>query len=607
MSNAVFLRLACFMDLFYHAGNTMTRPRLSLFVLLLAVFLPFSVSAVTRTPTKAVPVQRDPYEGEEHVADFNVTAALTSDRELTISEQINYDFASAYRHGIYRDIPVRYDRDGGTYNLRLDVTHITRDGNDEQYKDEIQDGVESIRIGDPDVGDLTGKHAYEIDYHTNRAINFFPDHDELYWNVNGNGWEYPIERASFTLTVPAGVELSSVSSTCFTGAYGSPEHDCTVTSGEGKIVFKATRVLEANEGLTIVVGFPKGIIRQPTLEEKALMLVSDNWELGMPLATLLILGAIWFLKGRDPRKGTVIPEYEPPQKLLPAMVGAIMTNGVVPGRTVTATIIDLARRGYLKINFGTKKGLLSSSQTYTFIKQTGSGYEKLQDYERAIYNGLFDGGDSQTVEDLKKTQFYSNVTTFKKNVQTKVDAMKLFDASPAKVKGFFTTAGIIIGWILVTVAGATFLGLACGVATGMLIMGFGFVMPRRTAAGIRLLADLEGFKWFLSVTEKERLDFHNAPERTPEQFMEFLPYAIVFEVEKKWAAQFADLNMEPPRWAEGSVSNWNTAMFVSNLSSMHTAASSSAYGSPSSAGGGGSGFSGGGSGGGFGGGGGGSW
>jgi uncharacterized membrane protein YgcG len=570
------------------------------------LLIPAVAYAAPQVRTQAPSPEPDPYQGSEHITDFAVNASLAPDRSLSFAESISYDFADNAHHGIYQYIPITYDRSGATYNLRLTVGSVTRDGRSEPYDQSTSDGDLNLKIGDPDVT-MTGSHVYAVNFTTNRAINFFPDHDELYWNVTGNGWEVPIERASFSLTLPPGLDSASVSSTCFTGEAGSTENDCSIANAPGRITFTATRVLGANEGLTIVVGLPKGVIAPPTTQEKVMMVVSDNSVLFFPILAFVLMFTAWWFKGRDPKLGTVIPEYEPPQKLAPAVIGAAMTNGEVPGKTTTATIIDLARRGYLKIRFGKNKGLLGTAQSYTFVKQRDD-YDGLTVFERDIQQGLFEGGAEQTIEDLKDRQFYQSVASFKRHVQEQIDLLKLFDARPGAIRSIFVTVAIIIGWLLVTIFGSTGLGMACAIATGLIIAIFGWFMPRRNADGVKLLTDIDGFKWFLSVTEKDRLDFHNAPERTPEQFMEFLPYAIVFDVEKKWAAQFASLNVPPPSWAEGSnMAGWNTALFVSNLSSLHSAASTSAYAAPSSAGSGGSGFSGGGSGGGFGGGGGGSW
>ena len=412
---------------------------------------------------------------------------------------------------------------------------------------------------------------------------------------------------SFVVSLPNGTDPSSVTSTCFTGVYGSTEHDCTVSVAGSDLTFESTRVLQQGEGLTIVVGLPKGVITPPSAADLFWQFMADNGVVFFPVMAFLVMFLLWWKRGRDPKLGTVIPEYEPPQKLSPALVGAIMTNGDVPSRTITATIIDLARRGYLKISFDEKKSLIGHAQTYTFIKQKAAD-AAMADYEKTLFDGLFSEGDSVKIDDLQGQKFYLTVASYRKQVQKVVDAMKVFTANPAMVRGAYISVAFFIGWGMFAVFGDTGVGVASGIATGIIIAAFGLVMPSRTTDGVRLYADLKGFKWFLSVTEKDRLDFHNAPERTPEQFMTFLPYAIAFEVETKWAGQFASLDLPPPSWATGtSMAHWNTMMLVSNLSSLHAAAASSGFSAPSSAGSGGSGFSGGGSGGGFGGGGGGSW
>ena len=544
---------------------------------------------------------------EETVTHFDVAATLDQKANLQFTESIGYDFGPAEKHGIYRTIPVRYERENGTYLLRLNVLGVQRDSADEVYTKESADGDLRLKIGRADTT-ITGAHDYMIRYATDRAVNFFPDHDELYWNVTGNGWEVPISEASFTLTLPEGLQASQVTSTCFVGPVGSTEGSCNIQlSGDHAIEVKATRELSPYEGLTVVLGFPKGILHEPTPMEKAWRVLADNGVLFFPLCALLVMGYMWWTRGRDPKLGTVIPEYEPPQKLTPAVTGAVMTNGSVPQRCTTATIIDLARRGFLKIRFGEEKHLLGDKQTFTFVnvKDTDG---TLNAYERDIHSGLFSGGDERTVADLADGKFYESVQNFTKDVQKEVDGMKIFVANPSAVRGAYIAVTIILTWGLVFFFGDTGIGVFSGFLTGAIVLGFGMFMPRRTKEGVRLLAGVEGFKWFLSVTEKDRLAFHDAPKQTPEQFNALLAYAIVFGVEKKWAEQFASLNVPPPSWAEGAaISHWNTVNFASSLGSLHQSASASSYSAPSSAGSGGSGFSGGGSGGGFGGGGGGSW
>lgn len=416
-----------------------------------------------------------------------------------------------------------------------------------------------------------------------------------------------MEQTSFSFMLPGSLDPQTVTTTCFTGVYGSTEAACAAATAERAITYKATRVLGAGEGLTVVYGFPVGTFPRPTTSEKAWALLWDNLALFVPLIVFVLMFWRWWTKGRDPKLGTIIPEYESPQKLSPAMLGAAMTNGLVPDRTVTATIIDLARRGYLKIRFGEKKELFGSKQTFTFVKQKEVD-DKLAAYEKTILEGLFKSGAEQSVQDLSDGKFYETVASYSNQVQKEISGLKLFDANPVLVRIVYIFIGCGVGLVLFFFLVWTFWGALCAVLSGLIIVVFGWFMPRRTAAGTKLLVDIEGFKWFLSVTEKDRLDFHNAPERTPEQFQAFLPYAIVFGLENKWAAQFASMNVPPPQWAEGTgMSNFSTVLLASSLSSLHSSASSAAFSPPSSAGGGGSGFGGGGSGGGGGGGGGGSW
>ncbi|MBI5654162.1 DUF2207 domain-containing protein [Candidatus Uhrbacteria bacterium] len=542
---------------------------------------------------------------EEVIRDISVVVQPGQGRNLTFEENISYDFGDAERHGIYRDIPEVYDRNGGSYDYRLDILEVKRDGQSEPYSVSRSGGEVDIKIGDADKT-ITGLHTYTIRYSTDRAINFFDTHSELYWNAVGTGWQVPIEKASIQFDYLNAIKPEKVQTDCFTGYYGSTEQACVSDNTAAGSRFTTTRVLGPNEAFTVVWGFvgPDNF-PPPTAWEKFKMMLADNFVLFIPFFAFITMLRLWWTRGRDPKPGTVIPEYEPPQDLTPALVGASMTNGVVPQRTVTATIIDLARRGFLKIRFGEKKGLFGTTQTFTFVKQKDLPIN-IPEYERHIFEGLFKNGDEQSVDDLSDGKFYTSVQSFNSDVTKRIDGMKLFHANPNSVRSLYIVAGVIIATVLFFFASNP-LGSVAAFVSGVIICVFGWFMPRRTSAGIKLYTDILGFKWFLSVTEKDRMDFHNAPERTPEQFQALLPYAIVFGVENKWAAQFASMNVPPPDWATGNVGHMNTIMLASSLNSLHSTASSSSFSPPSSAGSGGSGFSGGGSGGGGGGGGGGSW
>ncbi len=541
----------------------------------------------------------------EIVNDFHVSATLNAARHLEVEETITYDFGDVDRYGIYRKIPITYRRNGGTYRLRLTIESVTRDDVSEPYETKDTGDRLTIKIGQANRT-VTGRHVYRIRYATDRAINFFPDgHSELYWNVTGNEWPAAIERTSFTLTPPL-VEISSVSTTCFTGEFGSTERACALATREQTFSAASTRVILPGEGLTVAFAFPRGIIQSPTIFERLWQLLQDNGVLFFPLAALFIMHGIWWKKGRDPKRMTVVPEYDPPRKLLPAVIGSAITDGDVPPKTVTATMIDLARKGFLKIRFGEEKQLFGKQQTYAFVKQQRTGLRDLAPYEAELLEGLFNGGDEQTIEDLKQNSFYEYVKEFKNKTLEEILSLNIFVSNPSTMRGAYFAVAFLVGFFLAFVF-STPLAFGSAVVTGLVIASYGWFMPQRTFNGVKLLAQIEGFKWFLSVTEKDRLAFTDAPARTPEQFQKFLPYAIALGVEEQWAQQFASLTIPPPNWANGNLTTFSALWLVSNLATMHDAAKSSAYAAPSQAGSGGSGFGGGGSGGGFGGGGGGSW
>ena len=562
-------------------------------ILLTALFLPQVVAA-------------------EVIRSYDVDAIVDTNRNLTITETITYDFEDADRHGIYRDIPVVYRRNGGEYELRLDGIQVLRDGKSEPFTKSSQGNDLRIKIGDKDKT-ITGPHVYTISYNTNRAINDFPETktQEFYWNAVGLGWPVSIESARFSIQLPDTVKAESVSTTCFVGIFGSIEKSCTIgKASDGKIVIQSNRVLAPGEGLTSAISVQQGTFAPIPFSTKLWQFVIDNGSLAIPLFAFVFMYLRWLSRGKDPKLAAIIPEYEAPSGYTPATIAAGITEGDIPDRAITATIIDLAERGYLHIRFGEQKGLLfGSTPTYTFV-QTEKNPEKLNAYESAIYQGIFKNAPERSLDELKQpsSKFYQDIQECKRKIQAEVDAKNLFDQNPGAVRGTYILIAFAVGMVLSwTIGSLNPLGVACSIATGLIIAIFGWIMPRRNAAGTELLRKVKGFEWFMSVTEKDRFDFHNAPERTPQQFMALLPFAIALGVEKKWAAQFASLNMPPPSWAEGgSMAHFAAASFVSDLGEMHTAAASS-FSPPSSAGSGGSGFSGGGSGGGFGGGGGGSW
>lgn len=542
----------------------------------------------------------------EIIGDFSVKVELSENRTARFVEQIEYDFGDEDRHGIFRYIPTSYNRHGANYDYRLKIISVSMDGASVPYSLESGHGEVRVKIGDPDIL-ISGKHIYTLEYETDRAINFFADGSELYWNVTGNGWQVEIERADLELVLPRQTNAAEIKTVCFTGEFGSVETACESVVSDGTVSFSTTRLLGSSEGLTIVVGLPTGLINEPTWQDRLWMLLQDNGILALPVIVFFLMYYLWRKKGRDPELGTVIPLYESPQGMNPITAAAVMEEGSVPERAITATIIDLARRGYLHIKYGEEGQPAGRKKAFTFLKKKNLD-EALAAEEKQIFEGIFKRSDERDLKDLVKAKFYLSVEKAKEDVWKNLSAQKIFTARPSVVRGSYLILAFVIG--LVGILFGSFLPLLwlALLMCAVIVAIFGWFMPCRTKKGVDWLAEVKGFKWFMSVTEKDRLKFHNAPERTPEVFHTLLPFAIALGVENEWAKQFEGITIQPPEWAEGSSwSTINSVAFVSSLHSMHTQTASSAYHAPSSAGRGGSGFSGGGSGGGGGGGGGGSW
>jgi len=541
----------------------------------------------------------------ERIDSYKADIVVNQDSSLEVTEVIDYDFGTTQRHGIYRYIPYTFDRDGSSYTTDITISSVTDDtGLGYAYTTSKSGGFIDVKIGNPDKL-ITDKHTYVIAYTVKKAINYFKDHDELYWNVTGNDWDVPIDSAFAFVEFPQGADESNTKSSCYTGVYGSAATDCTINWDKNGLGFSANNPFSAKEGLSIVVAIPKGVVAAPTAADRFWESVQKYWSLILPLIAFVIMHILWLKHGQDPKfNGPVIPEYEPPEAMLPSLMGTLWDEKA-DMRDISATIIHLAIKGYLKIKNTGKKN-------YEFIRleKGKDDLSALSEVERKVLEGIFTSTADVVSLDSLKNKFYTNLPDIKAAMYQSLVDKKYFVSNPSKVKAkYYVTAGIIGFILLFTGILVNPVAIISGVLTVGIVLIYARIMPQKTKHGAEAKIQVKGFRWFLSVTEEERLKFHNAPEKKPEQFMEFLPYAMVLGVESQWAKQFKDMYIEAPSWYEGQPGTVFSAIyFGSVLSSMNSNMSSTFTSHPSSAGSGGSGFGGGGfSGGGFGGGGGGSW
>ncbi|MBI2426574.1 MAG: DUF2207 domain-containing protein [Candidatus Kerfeldbacteria bacterium] len=550
-----------------------------------------------------IPLRPTYAETAEAISDFRVQLEVRGDATIRVTESIAYDFGSYERHGIFRTIPVKYNARGGTYRLRISDVMVTEGERPIPSSTSTPGSNFEIKIGDANTL-VTGAHTYLITYTVDRAINSFDDHDEVYWNATGNEWQVPIERSEATVKLPAGVSADNIDLECFVGATGSTFPCDIFPPAESTAVFSA-KYLAAGEGLTVVVGFPKGVVYEPSALERILATVRDNFILALPVIVFAIFLWIWWTRGRDPKgRGTIIAEYDAPDNLTPAEVGTVLDEHA-NRRDISSLLIHLAVNGYLDITRVEKK---FRKDDYLFKKLKD---EKTlpNDFERTLLSKMFGEKNEIQLSDLKNT-FYKDLAEVEKQLYAATVTKGYFVKNPRTVRATY----MIIGGILAA-AGAPLVGGLGGLAvasvavSGIIIFLFGFAMPAKTAKGVRAREHILGLKEYLTVAEKDRLKFHNAPEKNPKHFEALLPFAMVLGVETEWAKQFEGMYTTPPSWYHDSSGRVFSSLYLASaLSDFESRTGSVLSSHPSSAAGGGSGLGGGGfSGGGFGGGGGGSW
>ena len=586
----------------------------------------------------------------ESIVSYDSHITVNTDNSADITETITYNTGDSEHHGIYRDI---YPYSSQKRKMNIGNVTVT-DENGNPYLFTLTPAMDNfrIKIGDPN-STFTGQKTYVIHYHTTRAIGQFTDFDEMYWNVTGNAWSMPIQRASASITLPHGASV--LQSSCYYGARGNTTQCTAYTdpSSPDVQVFNAPNSLNPGEGLTIAVGFPKGFVLPYSRSDSISNFFDIYWHwilaIILPILTTSISLYFWYRKGRDDRKTrTIIPYYDVPEGLTPMEMGAIV-NEKISTKDLSAEIIYLATQGYIHIN--------QIENTHNiFLSRTDYELIRLKDFsdlpnmfDQQLLKGLFSTASTLSLSSLQdlflgkatvgsvlnldsvsvpivpigqpikisrlKNTFYKDGI---KTISTALDSLvtKGYYKNLGRMKT--TISGGILGILVFELFFAFFLGgmigaiflqgdilpISIGLFISMLLHGIIYhFSPSKTDKGVSLKEIGLGLKDYLQIAEKDRLIFHNAPEKKPEIFEKLLPYAMVFGVTKIWAKEFEGIYTTPPSWYSGSIEGgvFSASVFSNSLSHFSSFATSNLTPPSSGSGGGGS------SGGGGGGGGGGSW
>jgi uncharacterized membrane protein len=549
------------------------------------------------------------------IADFQDDITINQNGSALVTERISLAFVGQW-NGIHRLIPIEYPGPSGTnYELFLEVQSVTDgEGGKLKYDSSITNGERDLKIYIPGAVDTT--RIVEITYRVRNGTRFFKDYDEFYWNVTGNDWPVPIDHASATVRLPDSA-AGSLRAQAFTGVYGSNQRNATAEVTGAEAQFATNAPLPMRGGLTIDVYIPKEILSEPGALTKFFWFLGGNPIVFLPLVTFVGMFVLWWYKGRDPDPGmSVAPMYEPPPGISPAEAGTLLEDRIHP-RDITSTMVDLAVRGYIKIEETAETVLLFTHKDYIFhlLKPREQWGADLAPHERVMLENVFAGGTDTRLSNLKN-RFYTAVPIIRQDIMAALKIKGIYLLDPESANGYSVLAAIAIlvpFAVLIYFGWTNFLNsipllILCGAISVVIWWLFARVMTAKTVKGERARIAVLGFQEFMNRVDGERLK-----KMPPTTFEKYLPYAMALGVEHHWAQAFAGIVQDPPQWYVGPggyPGGFNPIFFSSSMHSMATSMNQVFVSAPradssgSGFGGGGSGGGGGFSGGGFGGGGG---
>ncbi|NTJ41503.1 DUF2207 domain-containing protein [Agrobacterium larrymoorei] len=546
-----------------------------------------------------------PAFAEEFILSYHSIIDVAKNGTLTVTETINARAeGNRIKRGIFRDFPLyALDKNGNRTKVGFEVVSVERDGAPEDWRTETIDGGIRIYTGNADRFLSTGEHIFQITYTTDRQIRYFDAYDDLTWNVTGTGWQFPMREISATVSLPQGV--SPTETAVFTGAFGGKRRDARILTEGNEVFFASTRPYQEGENMTIAVKLPKGAIDVPSAEQQRRWWLRDN--LGLIVAgigLLLVLGyyfKAWAAVGRNPAAGIIVPRWDAPEGVSPALVNYIDNRGFSGAgwSAISATALDLAVKGYVTLE-DLKKSIIIRRTTRKIEDSLPSG-------QRSLLASIGGPGDSlqisaanglkvehigeqfrSAIEKEHRGKYYKSnlvyivcgvflsimivlatmiIGGFDENDVGTVVALSfasVFFSVGAAIFGKSRKRGApvasrIVSIVFMAVSGflcfVFIIGLAAKfffdhvhdtnslavVAIGLIVLInvlFIFLMGAPTPLGRKLMDGIEGLRLYLTVAERDRMKMQGAPEMSPQHFETLLPYAVALGVEKPWSRTF---------------------------------------------------------------------
>ncbi|MGK2934688.1 MAG: DUF2207 domain-containing protein, partial [Gemmatimonadaceae bacterium] len=531
------------------------------------------------------------------VVKFDAVLEVGADGMLDVTEKLTVEFKGEW-NGVRRELLLRHKTARERrVKLDVDVGEITdAAGQPLKVEREREGGLLILRIYVPDNRDATRQVV--IRYRVSNAIRFFyadsdvGELDELYWNVTGSSWEWPITRARARVVLPRNVRPSQVA--VYTGAEFSEAAEADIDTLGNTVTFTTRRELNAYEGMTVGVGWPAGhIASRPSQRAQRTLEIIRWWPATLPFLVFFLAFRAWSSRGRDPREGAIAVQYEPVAGLSPAEMGTLVDHRAEM-RDITATLVDLAVRGYVRIEEIKERkllGLLSDTEFHFHLRRPREEWSGLAGHEERYLGALFEGESSVKLSDLQD-KFYKSLPGIRDALYEQLVERGFYKHRPDSVKNnwigggvFLFAAGIGAAFWAAASSAAWVSPVALGAAaivSSVTLLVFARLMPARTVDGARAREAALGFREFLSRVDSDR---YKRMITSPEMFERFLPYAMAFDVEEKWARAFEDIYREPPSWYTGTgTGQFHATAFSSRMSALSSAASSTMASSPSSSG-----------------------
>ncbi len=542
---------------------------------------------------------------EWYIKNFQSEIVVNKDSTLLITEKITADCGNAVgKHGIFRTLPTVLRTTGKTISMPIELVSITDfAGKSLRYSTQknYTNNTLTWKIGDPNVA-VTGENGYLITYKVKNVINFNnPKFDELYWNLNGNFWDLEVENFIGKIIFPNEVTKNNTKVDYYVGTLNSKSKDGTSCdwTNDNTLQCRSNKTLLIGEGITASIAFPKNIFTPyvPTFMEKYGLYL---WFL-IPLIAFIVSFKIWEKYGKDPKgKGTVIAEFDVPEKLSPLELGTLFANGILNTEFITATLINFAVQKIIRIEEVKKTGFLAFGNDYRLTVIDRNKVSTLSQPEQFLLERVFSGKDGIMLTDLKN-EFYKSFPEIRKVVLESLEAKRWIEKTGLDLQKFFLIAGLLLAFFTLAFAPRNFFSLSALILTIIIIFIFDFLMPKRTPAGVEVFWKTKGFKLYMETAEKYREQF-NEKENI---FEKLLPYAIMFGMTKLWIKKTKEIygenyfNSYHPAWfAGGNIASFDADSFASRIDNLSSAMASSVSSGSGADGSGGSGGGGGGGGGG---------